>query len=1492
MTPGLDLARVAEILVATNTGVERRGSGYRVTANAVLTAAHIVREAAVVRVRFDAGQTGREWTAEGAVVWSDARIDVAVVAVDGRKRESIDPVLFGRVEELPAVVSYDAVGFPRSDPPKDPAQLGIGPAQPNDGQAGPSDSQAGPDNGQAQPSDSQAVPSDSQAQPDDSPAHPSGGSGRPSDGSGRPSDGSARPSDGSGRPSDGSGRPSDGSGRPSDDPAGRGDDPAQPSDSPARLNDDPAHQSHGQARLSDDRTALGDDPPRLNDNPHQRSDSTTRASDNPASRSAGPARPSDNPAPRGAGPARPTNNPARPSNNPGRPSDNPGRLGDHPTRLGHHRDSPPYQDFCHLAGTIPVLSDPTATTLEIPIRSLAGAPDSPRSQWAGMAGAAVWSGGRIIGVVSQHGLGSLTAGRVDRWYDSLDRRGIDELSRLVGLPRAVDELVDVVPPPPAATRIHAIHDAHVRGFAPDVLLDRDCELTELVRFCAGEQPYQWWQGPPWAGKTALAAWFVLHPPAGVDVVSFFVTGGLTGQADSAAFDQALQEQLAALSGGRTVPTVARDGQRSLLLDAAAASTVKRGRRLLIVIDGLDEDQSSATKIASLLPQRLPEGVRLLVTSRPHPDVLADALPADHPLHHVAPRRLDPSPHAQDIQFSARQELTARLHQHPGDTMDPDIIGLIAASGGGLTTADLAELTGRRHFDVVARLGTVFGRSLRTLTTRDSPDDDPEPAYTFAHETLRVTAEDRLAADIPHYRGRIDQWADRYRAKEWPAGTPAYLLQPYARLLAADTDHHRLVSFSTDPARHDLMLQCTYSDMAAFTEITTAQQILLADPAPDLAGLTLLTVERERLGLRNQFLPPTLPAIWVRLGRARRGEALARSMSPTDNTALSAVAVALAQAGDWDNGERVARDLPDGVDRAMSLAAVAAACASADPVRAKRLAAEATRIARASTNDDPDQQSPALVLGAAAVALRTLSPRRSLLLGDEAEQMARAVGRVAERAVAMAGLAEVIVGLGPGFARQLVFDAAVLAAPRQGMSTDATWMAWDRVIAAMACIGQVDRAEQAARDARPFISPGGMLTVWNAVAAAHARAGNVDRALHIARNLADYVWTEKKQVSDHREHDTVHALCTVAHALVETDPHQAERLATEAEQMIRALSSNTSDGLVGVLSRRAIALTLMRTGRWDDAERIAHTMPGPRSESMALSNLAEALIDVDRTRAMRIAADIEQIALRIPDAAYDPDDSIEARPNAVSVLARLGKWDSAERITLTIGTDFRSGDTRAQAWAGIALAFARADQWQDAERTVLSIDDSRALSRAWAGIAAELARAGRWDDAERTVHELIEGRSRARSLCTVAAKIGTADPLRVRRLVASAVWSVRKRGDQRALVTTLSVAANALAKVDPEAAALMAAEAEQIALGIHHSETRAHILPFVASQLIERDLPRIAGGERESARERARRMLALAISGGNWMGALPVVAKLDPADASSVCDALQERFIGP
>ena len=96
----------------------------------------------------------------------------------------------------------------------------------------------------------------------------------------------------------------------------------------------------------------------------------------------------------------------------------------------------------------------------------------------------------------------------------------------------------------------SVYLQQVQQIFPWQLIGRDAELAELEAFCTEPDggSYVWWQGPPWAGKSALMAWFVLHPPAGVRVVSFFITARFAGQSDRTAFLEVVLE--AAGRGGR------------------------------------------------------------------------------------------------------------------------------------------------------------------------------------------------------------------------------------------------------------------------------------------------------------------------------------------------------------------------------------------------------------------------------------------------------------------------------------------------------------------------------------------------------------------------------------------------------------------------------------------------------------------------------------------------------------------------------------------------------------------------------------------------------------------------------------------------------------------------------------------------------------------------------------------------------------------------------
>lgn len=115
--PGLDPHRIAEVIteVVTATGrCGRRGSGYRISADTVLTAAHTVAGATGIVVRCDADRPG-EWSAPAAVTWAHKDSDLAVLTVvpPAAAPALIGPARFGRIaDDRHAVIGVHAAGFP------------------------------------------------------------------------------------------------------------------------------------------------------------------------------------------------------------------------------------------------------------------------------------------------------------------------------------------------------------------------------------------------------------------------------------------------------------------------------------------------------------------------------------------------------------------------------------------------------------------------------------------------------------------------------------------------------------------------------------------------------------------------------------------------------------------------------------------------------------------------------------------------------------------------------------------------------------------------------------------------------------------------------------------------------------------------------------------------------------------------------------------------------------------------------------------------------------------------------------------------------------------------------------------------------------------------------------------------------------------------------------------------------------------------------------
>ncbi|MEV7009682.1 hypothetical protein [Streptosporangium sp. NPDC051022] len=987
-------------------------------------------------------------------------------------------------------------------------------------------------------------------------------------------------------------------------------------------------------------------------------------------------------------------------------------------------------------------------------------------------------------------------------------------------------------PAPAA---RSAYRQQVRRIAPRRLLGRDGELAELAAFCtaADERAFAWWQAPAWAGKSALLSWFVLNPPPGVRVVSFFITARFAGQSDRGAFVDAVLEQLAEVVG-ESLPTFLTDALKEAhlldLFERAARICRAEGGSLALVVDGLDEDRGvvvgpEAYSIAALLPSDLPEGARVIVAGRPHPPVPSD-VPDDHPLRD--PRIVRPlrkSRDAQVIRADAERELKRLLH---GSPTEQGLLGLVVAAGGGLSGPDLAELTRLPGTDVEEYLYAVSGRTFAARVSQWQPTASPV-VYVLAHEELQNTAVRYLGdARLEEYRRRLHAWADGYRDRGWPPGTPGYLLRGYYRLLQSTNDHDRMAVIAADRARHDRMLDVTGGDAGALTEITTIQHVIRDQAAPDLLKLLRLAIARARLTDRNDNVPAELPTVWARLGHTGRAEALARSITSSSRqvSALAGLVVTVAESGDLDRARRLAdetetlaRTITDPVTQVEALAALATAVKqSGDLGRARQLAetletfvwaisdprwhagalAElATLAARFGDLDraetiacsitDPSEQ--AAVLGWLAIpAAKAGDLDRSRRLAEQAEILTRSVLDPYDRSSVLAGLATTAAELGDlDRAHRLAEETETLA---QSI-TDPSQRSWALagLVTTAAEAGDLDRAETIARSAT---YPDQQAWALAELAAAVAESGDPDRAETLIRSITDPksqaralagLATTVTESGDPDRAETLirsitdpksqaRALTSLATTAAESgDSDRAHRLAEETE----TLAQSITDPYQRSWALTELATTVAKLGDLDQARRLTETaealtgsIANLYQRSLALAELATAAAELaDPDRARLLAETAESIARSITDHSGQASMLAELTPT----VAKIGDRDRAERLARSITDPGR----QVRALAGLATTVAESGDLdrarrltETAEPLIRAITDSRDQATALGELTAAVVKLGDFDHAEELTRSITVAHERAQALAGLAAAAAKSGDLdRARRLIEEA-----------------------------------------------------------------------------------------------------------------------------
>ncbi|MFF1725499.1 hypothetical protein [Streptomyces sviceus] len=454
----------------------------------------------------------------------------------------------------------------------------------------------------------------------------------------------------------------------------------------------------------------------------------------------------------------------------------------------------------------------------------------------------------------------------------------------------------------------------VRELAPQRLDAREAELAELAAFCFGNEGYVWWVAEAWSGKTALLAWFVLHPPDGVDVLHFFVRGGESYWSDSTAFTTWLHAQLTTyldVSPSDTKDPRQLHAECGPLLRQALSRAETAGRRLLLVVDGIDEDQSRnraepLPSVLSLLPRE--PALRVVLAGRPQYDLPTDV--TGHPVLSCQRRLLDGSARAASLHREARLELDTLLRS--GGQIAKDILGFAVASEGAVSTAEVAELTNTWEHDIRETIVNGGGRALRVTTFPDGGD-----GFVFTHETLREQAQAFLGeAMLNAYRERVDAWASQYQEAHWPDSTPFFLVHRYSKLLADTGDLAALTDLVLDPARHALMRRKIGGDGTALTNIITAQLEWSRQRDPDLASAVRLARTRWELTRPNLHMPRHLPAVWAMLGAPERAVALVDAVPDgAQRTITQRLLVdALIRAGEYAAASTETGAMDDGKER--------------------------------------------------------------------------------------------------------------------------------------------------------------------------------------------------------------------------------------------------------------------------------------------------------------------------------------------------------------------------------------------------------------------------------------------------------------------------------------------------------------------------------------------------------------------------------------------------
>ncbi|MGH3721061.1 MAG: hypothetical protein ACRDRI_19880 [Pseudonocardiaceae bacterium] len=532
-----------------------------------------------------------------------------------------------------------------------------------------------------------------------------------------------------------------------------------------------------------------------------------------------------------------------------------------------------------------------------------------------------------------------------------------------------------------------------------------------------------------------------------------------------------------------------------------------------------------------------------------------------------------------------------------------------------------------------------------------------------------------------------------------------------------------------------MRSLTGGDALALTEISTAQQLLLAQPDPDLTSLALTSVQRDHLSERNANIPTNLPAVWAKLGRLTRAEALAHSIPDPDSRAeaLGLLADVVAAGGDPDRAETLIAQIPTLDSRAEMLIKLVQVVArghvpggfrlprpwvaeEVDHKRAVRLLSEAETLTIQITN--PDRQAE-LLIQLAEEADTSGDPDWADRLASEAETFIAKITNPDARVKRLSQLANVVVTYG-----DLDWAEALVA---QVTDPDSRVELLIELVKEATESGDPDRAARLTREAETFIpqtanSLAGVMVLGRLMAAVAA--------------FGDLDWAEALMEQNTDPDSQTDLLIQLAkEAVASGDPDRAEALIaqmtdpdSQAELWSQAAERATANGDLDraeVLNARSthpdlLAAQLSQVTRDDDDYEALIARSPLNQRAAMLSHAAEMAAHDDPDRAARLAAESAALSAQSTDP-YSRAKPLCRLAEAVATSGDLDRavWLIGEAEVLI--AQLTDEDSRAEALGRLAEAAAACGDLEQAEALIAQIADPGIRARALGRLAMATAR---------------------------------------------------------------------------------------------------------------------------------------------------------------------------